>query len=253
MPGAILLLTGIVWARGRSAGRRAVVAVYAPPAGLRAGEAGVVIDGRVDPEDVVAAVVDLAARGYVSLERSHAAADVTVNIRRPWIADRDVKTWEAVLLANVFTSPGFASTTLDALRAPRDTASIREALSEDLAERGFFAAAPIAVRRAGRWLAVIGAVVWAQLAWNDGAGGSTFLAIAATAVALWLLAGVVAARGLTANGRRAQQHLRGLREFLERVEKGRLEQLPIGMLDAQLPWAIALGVTEAWLAPTPMR
>ena len=253
VPAAIVLLTALASLRGRYAGGRAVVAAYAPPAGLRPGEAGVVIDGRVDPADIVAAVVDLAVRGYVSLERAPHAADVTVSIGRPWIADREVKPWEAVLLANVFTSPGFPSTTLSVLRAPRDTASIREALSDDLGERGFFSSSPIAFRRAGRWLAVIAAAVWMQLAWNAGAGVSTFLAIVTSGGALWLLAGVLAARGLTPDGRRARHALRGYREFLARVEKDRLEQLPRGALEEPLAWAIALGVTEGWLAPTPVR
>jgi hypothetical protein len=253
VPAAIVLLTALVSLGGCYAGPRAVVTAYAPPAGLRPGEAGVVIDGRVDPADVVAAVVDLAVRGYVSLERAPHAADVTVSIRRPWIADRDVKPWEAVLLANVFTSPGFPSTTLSALRMPRDTASIREALSDELGERGFFSSAPIAFRRAGRWLAVIAAAVWMQLAWNAGAGVSTFLAIVTSGGALWLSAGVLAARGLTPDGRRARHALRGYREFLARVEKDRLEQLPHGTLEEPLAWAVALGVTEGWLAPTPVR
>lgn len=253
VPGGLLLLTGLVWMAGRSIGRGAVVPHYGPPAGLRPGEAGVVIDGRIDAEDIVAAVVDLALRGYLTLERAPGATDVTVSVQRPWVTDPDVRPWEAVLLANVFTAPGFASIALSALRAPRDTASIREALSAELAERGFFASAPLALRRAGRWVAVIAAAVWVQLAWNARADGSTIVAGLATGVVLWLLAGTIAAGGLTAQGRHARRALEGFREFLARVDTPRLERMPAGTLDENLPWAIALGVTEAWLAPTPVR
>jgi hypothetical protein len=92
-----------------------------------------------------------------------------------------------------------------------------------------------------------------QIAWNEGAGLSTQLAIVATGVTLWLLAGVIAAGRLTADGRRARQSLRGFREFLLRVDRDRLEKLRAGTVDENLAWAIALGVTEGWLAPTPAR
>lgn len=194
----------------------------------------------------MAAVVDLAARGYLAL--APAGRDVVVSVARPWISDPDVRPWEAVLLANVFSAPGLATVMLSALRAPQESASIREALSADLAERGFFAAPPIARRRLGRWIALIVTAIGLQLAWNAGREPSTMLAVVATGGVLWGLAGIVAAGGLTADGRRARQRLRGFREFLARVDTPRLERLAPGTADANLAWAIALGVTEGWLA-----
>jgi len=67
VPAGLVLFTALAWMTGRYAGRRAIVPIYAPPAGLRPGEAGVIIDGRVDTRDIRAAVVDLAARGILSL------------------------------------------------------------------------------------------------------------------------------------------------------------------------------------------
>lgn len=216
-------------------------------------DAWVLDDGDEAQAARTAAVVDLAARGYVTLERPPGETDVVVTIQRPWITDPDVRPWEAVLLRNVFTSPGYSTIALSALRDPGESASIREALSAELAERGFFSSAPIAVRRVGRWAAVIAAALWMQIAWNKEADLSTQLAIVATGVTLWLFAGVIAAGGLTADGRRARQSLRGFREFLLRVDRDRLEKLRAGTVDENLAWAIALGVTEGWLAPTPAR
>ena len=235
-----------MWLNGHLAGRGPVVPIYEPPPGLRPGEAGVIIDGRVHTEDVVAAVVDLAARGYLTLAPGE--RDVVVSVARPWISAPDVRPWEAVLLANVFSAPGLATVMLSTLRAPQDSASIREALSADLAERGFFSSPPIALRRLGRWAAGITAALWLQLAWNAGSAPSTLLAGVVTGVVLWGLAGVVAAGGLTAEGRRARHRLRGFREFLARVDTPRLERLAPGTTDENLAWAIALGVTEGWLA-----
>ena len=222
-----------------------VVAVYTPPAALRPAEAGVVIDGRVDTRDLVAGVVDLAIRGYVKMEPL--GRDVLVSVQRPWLHDRDIRTFETVLLAHVFTD-GAHQVRLSELRSRGyPHASIKEAISDDLEARGLFAAAPLAVRRLGRGLAGAVVAVWAQLAWNAGAGLSTYLAGVVTGAALWWLADVVAAGWLTAEGRRARQALKGVREYLARVERRRLEGLTPGTLDEQLPWAVALGVTEGWL------
>jgi len=244
IPGALLLLAGAVWLARRS--DAAVAPVYAPPAGLRAGEAGVVIDGHVHTEDVVASVVDLAVRGYLTLEP--VSGDVMVRVARPWLHDRDIRVFETVLLAHVFTD-GVHSVRLSALRgAGYAPESIKDALSHDLAALGYFAAGPRAVRRIGRVVTIGAVALWAQVAWNHGAGVSAFAAGAATGLGLWLLVGQLARGGLTAEGVRARRQLQGLKEYLARVDKPRLEALPAGTLDEHLPWAIALGVTEAWLA-----
>jgi hypothetical protein len=223
-----------------------VVAVYTPPATLRPAEAGVVIDGRVDPRDLVAGVVDLAVRGYLKLDAIE--RDVLVSVQRPWLHDKDIRTFETVLLAHVFTD-GAHQVRLSELRARGyPHSSISEAISDDLHELGLFAAAPLAVRRVGRGLAIAVVAVWVQLSWNAGASVSTYVGGAVTGATLWCLAGVLAAGWLTAEGSRARQQLRGFREYLSRVERGRLEQLGPGALDEHLPWAVALGVTNGWLA-----
>ena len=255
MPVVLWLVVSLVWARRRLEAR-VLVARYDPPPGLIAGEAGVVLDGRVDTADVVAAVIDLAVREVLALERIAGAGgdDVLVSVQRPWLHDPAIRRFEAVLLAHVFTEPGVRSVRLSDLRggdyAPT---SIKDTLSDDLEERGYFAAGPRAMRRIGRWTAVAFFGVWAQLAWNAAAGASTYRAGAVAAAAVWTLASLASANGLTAAGRRARQQLSGLRVFLLRVEKERLEQLPWGTLDPSLPWAIALGVTDAWVPAPPLR
>jgi hypothetical protein len=253
VPVALLTAVGVAWLLRRLEAR-AVVTVYEPPPGMLAGEAGVVIDGREDPADVVAAVIDLAARDYLSLEpiATPAGTDILVSVRRPWLHDRAIRPFEAVLLAHVFERPGVYSVPLSVLRGQSyPPTSVKETLSNDLEDRGYFGAAPRAVRRAGRWAALFVLAVWVQLSWNAGAPASTYVAGLVSAAAVWLLAAVVAANGLTAAGRRARHQLHGFRAFLRRVEKERLEQLHWGTLDPHLPWAIALGVTEAWIAAGP--
>jgi hypothetical protein len=249
VPGVLLGIAGLVAVGGRLFPRR-VVAAYAPPASLRAGEAGVLIDGRVDAADVVATVVDLALRGYLRLERA-SAADIVVTVARPWLHDRDLRPFEAALLAHVFTD-GVRSTRLSALSGHGESpTSIKNNLSNDLTARGFFSAAPRAVRRFGVVAASIGFGLWMQVSWNAGALSATaFPALVAAGAVWWLLHRLAVGRP-TAQGRRAQQELRGYAEYLRRVEKDRIDRLAPGTLDEHLPWAIALGVSDGWLTTTP--
>jgi hypothetical protein len=239
----------------------AVVPVYAAPATLRPAEAGVVIDGRVDRRDVLAGLADLALRGYLRIDRLDGwRGDLQLTVARPWLHDRAIRTFETVLLAHVFSNglQTIRSSELDTDDYVR--AAIREAISTDLAEHGLFAAAPLAVRRVGRGIALLVLGAWGQVVWGADPSletlgramtepwSSALVPGVATAAMLWSLAGVAGSGWLTKEGRHAREELRGFREYLQRVERPRLEQLPAGTLDAHLPWAIALGVTEAWLA-----
>jgi hypothetical protein len=68
MPLVVFLV--MLWIR-RVKGRLppvAVVTEYEPPVGLTPAEAGTLLTDRVEPRDITATLVDLAVRGYVSLE-----------------------------------------------------------------------------------------------------------------------------------------------------------------------------------------
>jgi hypothetical protein len=179
--------------------------------------------------------------------------DVMVRVQRPWLHEKDIRPFEVVLLAHVFTD-GAHEVRLSELRGPGYVpSSIKENLSLDLDERGIFAAGPLAVLRAGRFFAVVVLAIWAQLAWNARADQGTYLLGVVTALLVWLLAVVVSRGGLTRQGRDLRNELIGFREYLARVERARLDALRPNTLDPLLPWAIALGVTEGWLARQPMR
>jgi hypothetical protein len=249
VPGVLFGIGGVV-AIGRRLSRARVVAAYAPPPSLRPGEAGVVIDGRVDTQDVVAAVVDLAVRGYLRLEPG-ADDEIMVTVARVWRHDPDIRPHELVLLAHVFTD-GVHTVRLSELRGQGESpTAIKNVLSHDLTARGFFHTAPRAVRAAGLTLSYAVLGVWMQLSLNTRGVVATALTGVLTAAAIWWLLRLLFVGGLTPKGRHARQELRGYSEYLRRVEKPRLDRLTPGTLDPHLPWAIALRVSDAWLATTP--
>ena len=243
---AVLFVVAMTAHRRR---RASIVPTYTPPTTLRAGEAGVVIDGRVDGADVIAAVADLGVRGYLALEpvRTLREEDVVVSVARPWHHDPDIRPFEAVMLAHVFADGG-TPVRLSTLRDGSDASrTIRENLAADLVDRAVFITSPAVLARIGPWAALLVFAAWAQLAWNAGSAWPTFAAGGVTAVLVWMLAALLSGDGLTEKGRRARQELLGFREFLDRADKDRLERLEPGTLDPNLPWAIALGVTVGWL------
>jgi hypothetical protein len=76
---------------------------------------------------------------------------------------------------------------------------------------------------------------------------SSATAALATGVILWNLASWYPRRFLSPAGHGVRRELLGFREFLRRAERDRLDRMPPDTLHQLLPWAIALGVTDAWL------
>ena len=246
VPIALLVVFAMVWMRRWTAGR-SVATVYGPPAALSPVEAGIVVDGRFDTRDVVASIVQLAVRGIVGLQRM-ANGDVLLSIRRAWQHERDLRACEIAILARVYAH-GDAVRPLSEFRGDaRDLDDIFDALAGTLAEQGVFSAPPSAVRRAGRWAALIVTAVWIQLAWTLGASLSSYGAALATGLILSSLASWLPRRFLSPAGQRAREELLGFREFLRRAERDRLDRMPSDTLHTLLPWAIALDVTDAWLS-----
>ena len=233
----------------RSAFARSVVVVYEPPAALRPAEAGVLLDGRLDVDDYVAGIVDLAVRGYLRLERvPHAFVgdDILISVTRPWQSDPGVESFEITILARIYER-GMDARLLSDVRADReDLDALAAVTAAELANAGLFVIPAESAQRLGRWLAVIVTAVWMQLAWNARADAQSYGAALATGAVLWPLASQLARRLLSHAGRQARQQLLGFREFLRRAEKDHLEQMPPETLHELLPWAIALGVTDAW-------
>src|SRR5207244_7705573 len=56
------------WTRGRDPRLRPIAAQYEPPDKLTPSEVGTLIDNSVDMRDITAAIVDLAVRGFITIE-----------------------------------------------------------------------------------------------------------------------------------------------------------------------------------------
>jgi uncharacterized membrane protein YgcG len=231
----------------------------APPADLRPGQAGTLLDGVANPRDVTATIVDLAVRGYLRIE------DAPLHQTRPdWRLVRLAKTgglleYEQVLLDGLFegatTDPGAASTLLSEL-GPAFSGRLKQAqdaLYTDVAERGWFTARPDRVRR--KWLA-IGSVLFVAgvVAVIVAAAGTHHLGLAPIPVALAGLALIGGARRMpvrTAKGTALARRAEGFRRFIKTAPVTQAQ--PAGQPDTlydYLPYAIAFGCTQQWAGAT---
>ena len=258
----LLVLAGCVaaWRRfGRDPLReQSVRPEYEPPAGVRPGEAGALVDETVHPRDVVATVVDLAVRGHLHIKQVSAAgllepADHLFTLTKPWLGDPDIEDFEVIVLAQVFGHGGVTDRKLLS-EIRRDSRAIfppiREQLYRDLVKKKYFLASPQSVRR---FWSVIGGLLLALplilfSVWDgDVPRGSLSMLLALAASGLLVLAFARVMPRKTFKGARTKLQVLGFQEFLERAEKDRLKRLPPDTLHKWLPYAIALGVEEAWI------
>ena len=252
-----------IWRRvGRDPRRLPVAPRYDPPDGLSVAEAGALIDNRADMRDVTAMIVDLAVRGYLTIEKEErsrflglalGSEEFTFTLRRGQDDFGDLTSHERRLLNALFDGgPGDTVSTGDLKNSfYKDLPGIRDATWDSLVARGFYRTRPDHVME--RWL--VAAAV-------DGVGGA-FAGIAvsstmgmsplAAAIGAVLSGIIIAAFGSvmparTRAGARAQEQALGFEEFLGRVEADRLKRLVKGPEDFErfLPFAMAFGVEDHW-------
>ena len=258
LPLVALVWGGFVWwAFGRDpGGQRSVKPEYEPPADLIPAEAGALMDERAHPRDVIATVVDLAVRGYLSIEpitTAFGAQDFMFKRLKEVACDPDLKDFELYVLAKVFGGDwGINMRLLSEVKHDYDNVfpPIRDRLYRLMVEDGLVPASPGNVRAGWMFAGAATAVAGFMLP----SYGPSWLGFYDT----WLRIGGVLS-GLvfvgwswvmphkTRQGVQQAAHVRGFQEFLERAEKDRLERMPADTFHRWLPWAIALGVTERWI------
>jgi uncharacterized membrane protein YgcG len=253
-------MAGQAWEAAPLPGHGQPPAELAPPAGLRPGQVGTLLDGVANPRDVTATIVDLAVRGYLRIEDAPPH-----QIRQDWRLVRLGKTdglakYERILLHGLFESAVTLSGKPTALLSELGRSfagqltQAQDALYEDVATRGWFTARPDRVRRT--WLA-IGSVIFVAgvVAVIVAAAGTHHLGLVPVPVALAglvLLAGARWMPARTAKGTALARRVEQFRRFIQTPAAATQAQ-PAGQPDTlydYLPYAIAFGCTQEWAGVT---
>jgi len=233
------------------AGGDAITVRYEPPEGLSPAEVGTVLDERVDLIDISATLLDLAVRGYLRIEEAESAGFLFLR-DRDWrlVKLRDaegLRPHEALLFGSLFG--GSDSVLVSSLKnrfytqLPAIRSSIDGAVSRD---GRFFPASPEQVRR--RWAAGgVAALVCGIGAFWVNAPAPAGIAIALCGGIVLVFSRVMPRR--TARGRKVYEEILGFREFVQRVDKDRLERMgarTAERFEKVLPFALVLGAADAW-------
>jgi uncharacterized membrane protein len=252
---ALCVMFPLWWKKGRDPHAGLSVApMYEPPPDLTPAEVGTLIDDSVDPRDITSTVIDLAVRGYLKIEEvnerqllfKHKDYIFTLQKPGPW---EGLHSHEKVLLNNMF---GEGDTTrLSSLKNRFYTAipKIKQDIKAILKGKGMYTVDPDAA--AG--LTVLGALVIVAPfialhlleVINILAAPAMLVAAVIVSVAIVFLFGrVMTAKSM--DGVKTRVQILGFQEFMNRVDKDRLQRMPPDTFEKFLPFAMALGVEHHW-------
>jgi uncharacterized membrane protein YgcG len=251
------------WTRGRDPRLRPIAAQYEPPDQLTPSEVGTLIDNSVDMRDITAAIVDLAVRGYLTIEEKTTdsmlglvhSKDYAFHLKKPTSEWSSLKPHEQQLLSGIFSGGGQTGETVSLSDLHNEfyryLPGIKNRVLDSLVSRGYYRRRPDSVRSS--YIAggvVVGAlVIWggAALAKNTGMAPFPFV------IAGILTGAVVCAFGWfmparTISGTRAMEGVLGFEDFLAHVESDRFNRMikTPEMFEKFLPFAMALGVEKNW-------
>lgn len=249
--------------RGRDPRRRAIAVQYEPPDGLSPGEVGTLVDNTVAMRDVTATLVDLAVRGFVTIEEKQTEHMMglfsnkayTFHLKKPLSDWAGLKPHELQLLGALFTSGAINEVTLAELQNSfyKNLPPIKNAMLDALMEHRYYMHRPDNVR--GAWIGA-GFVIGALMLIGGNALASLWgMAVAPFAISAFLTGGIICGFGLvmrahTAEGMRALENALGFEDYLQHVEVdriNRLEKTP-ALFEKFLPYAMALGVEKKWVS-----
>lgn len=232
--------------------RRAPVAVqFAPPAGLRAGQLGTLVDEKADPHDVTATIIDLAVRQHLRIVR---LAPPDGRGDGDWRLDQsdkprgDLLPFENLLLDEIFDGrPSVALSDLKTTFAA-SMAKVQDALYDEVTARGWFRGNPKAARNswAGRAvLLLLGGIALTVLlaVWTRWA--LVGVPVALLGIAMLTMTAMAPAR--TAAGSAVLAQAEGFRMYLATAEANQLRfEEGEDLFSRYLPYAVAFGLTERW-------
>jgi uncharacterized protein (TIGR04222 family) len=250
-----------VWRRhGRDPGLGSIVPRFEPPANLRPAEIGTLIDARPDMRDITASLVDLAVRGFLTIEETDERQLFGLVHSRVFsfelkgdLHNPELRPFERKLLDALFKGGSLTTVTTKDLENSfyTDLPGIRSALADTLTRDGHYLRHPNHVRALFAALAVLVAfavgVVGVLLAARFGQQpGPAIVAAALTGLIMLAFGMLMPAR--TRKGTRTLEEILGFEEFLSRVEKDRLERMvrTPEMFERLLPYAMVFGVEKRW-------
>jgi len=251
------------WTKGRDPRLRPIAAQYEPPDGLSPSEVGTLTDNSVDMRDITAAIVDLAVRGYFSIEEKNTSSlmglihdkDYVFHLKKSYAEWNSLKPHERELMMGIFSGGASAGEAIPLSNLHnqfyQNVPRIKNYVFDALVEHGYYRRRPDSVRAAY----VAGGVVIGFLSLWGAMPAATILGMAPLP---FILAGILTAAIIcifgwfmparTISGARTLEGVLGFEDFLAHVESDRFNRTvkTPEMFEKFLPFAMALGVEKNW-------
>lgn len=254
-PGVLVVCLVLWLRRGRDRpGRGSVAVQYGPPEDLGPTELGTLIDENVNRQDINAAIIDLAIRGFLRIEWQPApmrgAEDGVVLHKLE--ANGGLKPHENLILRHLFPGDETISHLRDLTNFHAIVPLIRERLYDRLRRNGYFDGNPNRVRNGFLSLAVVwvtGAHLLALaiqvVQFGRGFPGPLVLSVALSLGTVFLFSRIMPRK--TDKGRRAWEHARGLEEYIRRAEIDLIDAAERrGVFERLMPYALIFGLGRRW-------
>jgi hypothetical protein len=260
---AFFIMLWLWWTRSRDPERGSIAVQYEPPDKLTPGECGTLVDNEAAMRDITATLVDLAVKGYLTIEQkdeSHLlglthSKEYIFHLKRPPAEWSGVRPHELEMLSALFDDGSITSVKLSDLQNHFYThlPAIRTRIFDALMTDGYYLHRPDTVRQgyigAGIVIGILLFVFGGALGAATGVAHLTWvIAAILTAAVICIFGWFMPARTLT--GARTLEKVLGFEQFLERVESDRLERIvkTPEMFEKFLPYAMALRCEKKWVA-----
>lgn len=228
-----------------------VVVEYEAPEKLLPAEIGVLVDERADTLDVVATIIDLSARGYLTI----------TEIPKKWLFgttdylltkkskdETGLREYEQYLLQQLFD--GKTEKKVSSLKTEfyEELKKVKEKLYEDVVSKKLFPKSPQGLRQkymiTGFVIASVGAIfAFYSASWDTVYFFDLGIGVTVAGVFLLIISPFMSKR--TAYGREVYRRVRGYQLFISQVEKYRQPFFERkNMFNEVLPYAIVFGLTE---------
>jgi uncharacterized membrane protein len=251
-------LLGTLYTRGGRdiEGNQAVAVEWNPPTDLSPAEVGTLVDEHCDMADIVSTLVDLAARGYITIEETQTekflfltSKDYIFHKNSPSPPLSTLLPHETAFYNGLFRTGDDVA--LSSLKNNFYThlPAIRQGIFDSLMQKRLFTSNPESTRGlytgAGIALGILGLVLIFALA----AAGKVAWGIGLIGAGVLCCAFARAMPAKTATGSKALRQCLGFQRFVQLAEKDRIAVLAKDdptIFGRLLPYAMVLGVADQW-------
>ena len=230
-----------------------VVVEYTPPEKLKPAEMGVLVDERADTLDITSSIVDLAAKGHLTIKeipKKWTFGKTDYELSRTKKKENNLEQYEKILLSGLFESGNIVKVSTLKTKFYDDLKKVKDQLYKDVVKKNYFPHNPENVKNIYLAIFMVVAIAGAALfIFNQTQlyPNAILTGITGALIPVGLI-GLIFSRSMsrrTAEGAELFRRLKGYRLFLENVEKHKQKFAEDkNLFNDILPYAIVFGLTE---------